>query len=99
MEAVPRKNPTVAGILSGLMPGLGQFYCGRWKKGFAFLIGALILDAVLGVSAGFFTLLQAGPGRYTLDTVMSVLLPAIPFLGFALWSVLDAVRDAKRSQA
>lgn len=40
------KNPTLAGVLSGLVPGLGQFYCRQWGKGAGFLIGALASTAV-----------------------------------------------------
>ncbi len=97
MAPVSRKNPTLAGILSGVMPGLGQFYCRQWKKGAAFLIGALIMDAALGVSAGFLGLLQAGPGGLALDQAMSILVRALPFLALAVWSVVDAVRTAKRT--
>jgi hypothetical protein len=67
MDAKPSKNPTVAGILSGLMPGLGQFYCRAWKKGAGFLVGAIVVDAALGVSAGFLKLLQAGGTGLTPD--------------------------------
>jgi cytochrome bd ubiquinol oxidase subunit I len=38
----------VAGILSVILPGLGQFYNGQWAKGIGFLIGqAVILGSVL----------------------------------------------------
>jgi len=97
MEIVRKKSPALAGILSGLMPGLGQLYCRQWKKGIAFLIGALILDAALGVSAGFLTLLQGGLTRLTSDEATSILIRSLPFLALAIWSVVDAVRVAKRS--
>lgn len=79
------------------MPGLGQFYCRQWKKAAAFLIGGLVLDAALGVSTGFLTLLQAGPTGLTSDEATSLLLRSLPFLALAVWSVLDAVRTAKHS--
>ena len=98
MGAKPTKNPTVAGILSGLMPGLGQFYCRQWKKGAGFLLGAIMVDVSLGVSAGFIKLLQADRSGLALDDVTPILLRSLPFLAIALWSVLDAVRTAKRSR-
>lgn len=98
MDAKPTKNPTVAGILSGLMPGLGQFYCRQWKKGAGFLLGAIMVDVSLGVSAGFIKLLQAGGIGLAVDDVTSILLRSLPFLAIALWSVFDAVRTAKRSR-
>jgi len=97
MDTVTRKNSTLAGILSGIMPGLGQFYCRQWKKGAAFLVGGLALDAVLGVSTGFLQLLQAGLTGLAPDEAKSILLRSLPFLGLAVWSVWDAVRTAKRS--
>ncbi|MEW6542832.1 MAG: hypothetical protein AB1411_04390 [Nitrospirota bacterium] len=97
MDAKPSKNPTVAGILSGLMPGLGQFYCRQWKKGAGFLVGAIVVDAALGVSAGFLKLLQTGGMGLTPDEATSILLRSLPFLALALWSVVDAVRTARRS--
>ena len=38
------KNPAIAGVLSGVMPGLGQFYCRQWGKGAGFLIGAVVVS-------------------------------------------------------
>ena len=97
MTAPRRQNPTLAGVLSGVMPGLGQFYCREWKKGAAFLAGAVILDAGLGVSATFLRLLQGGRTPLTMDDATRILLRSLPFLAVALWSVLDAVRAAKRT--
>ena len=43
-------NPILAAILSFLIPGLGQFYCGSLAKGLAFLVVAILLGlAVLMV--------------------------------------------------
>ena len=39
------KNPVIAGVLSGIAPGLGQFYCRQWAKGAGFLIAAVAADA------------------------------------------------------
>src|SRR6185295_19554923 len=97
VELQARKSPALAGVLSGIMPGLGQLYCGQWKKGAAFLIAGLVMDAALGVSAGFLRLLQTGPIGLTPDEAAAILLRSLPFLALALWSVLDAVRTAKRS--
>jgi len=79
MTAMTRKNPTLAGILSGVMPGLGQFYCREWKKGAAFLAGALIMDAGLGVSASFLELLQGGRATLTVNGASGILLRSLPF--------------------
>ena len=36
------KDKTLAGILSFLMPGLGQVYCGRTGRGVVFFIGYVV---------------------------------------------------------
>jgi outer membrane protein assembly factor BamD (BamD/ComL family) len=47
-EALPRKNPTAAGILSGILPGLGHAYCERYKDGaVALLLNGLTIWASL----------------------------------------------------
>jgi len=42
----PPKDPILAAILSGLIPGLGQVYCRRWGRGALFFFGALIAGAL-----------------------------------------------------
>jgi len=92
MAAAGSKNPVLAAVLSGLLPGLGQFYIRDWSKGVGFLVGILILDGVLGVSAEILKVFQGiqpeNPGGF--------LVRSLVVLGFALWSVVDAFRGAKR---
>lgn len=92
-----QKNPVIAGVLSGVMPGLGQFYCRQWAKGAAFLIGAIAIDASFGVSSGMLELLQSFGAPAPSDALGKLLLGSLLFLAIALWSVVDAVRTAKRS--
>lgn len=42
----PPKDPILAAILSVIMPGLGQFYCRQWFRGFLFLLGVFFLIAL-----------------------------------------------------
>jgi hypothetical protein len=98
MEGVPHKNPVVAGILSGIVPGLGQFYCRQWMKGTGFLIGALIADAGFGASAGFLQLFENLKDGTSPPDAGAILLRSLPLLIIAIWSVVDAVRTAQRSQ-
>ena len=47
-KALPYKNPTTAGILSGVLPGLGHAYCNRYKDGaVALLLNGLTIWAGL----------------------------------------------------
>ncbi len=47
----PRKDPILAAILSGLIPGLGQIYCGRWGKGALFFFGIVVLGGIFPLLA------------------------------------------------
>jgi hypothetical protein len=77
------------------MPGLGQFYCRQWGKGAGFLLGALVVDGSLGVSAGFMTLLQGLAAGAPAPDSLSILIRSLPLLALAVWSIMDAVRTAK----
>ena len=47
-KTLPYKNPTKAGILSGILPGLGHAYCNRYKDGtVALLLNGLTIWASL----------------------------------------------------
>ena len=44
----PSKSPLLAGSLSALLPGAGQFYAGSWQSGtLAFVLNALFLSSTL----------------------------------------------------
>ena len=83
-EKKPAKRPLVAGVMSGVVPGSGQFYIGEKLKGTVFL----------GAAAGLlvYTLATSDPARPKNFTV-SLYLGAG---GIAGWSVVDAVVGAKR---
>ncbi|HEX9741933.1 MAG TPA: hypothetical protein VGA17_03990 [Nitrospiraceae bacterium] len=85
----------LAGVLSGVMPGLGQFYCRQWAKGAAFLAAVSVADFSADVSQSLFdfVLTRALPADTTQFLVGSTIMLAI-----AGWSILDAVRTAKRAQ-
>jgi hypothetical protein len=95
----PSKNPTIAGVLSGVMPGLGQFYCRRWGKGAAFLVGAIAVDASFGVSSGMLELLQSFGTPVPSDKLGKLLIGSLFFFAVAIWSIADAVRTAKHSSS
>lgn len=97
MESGCPKNPTVAGVLSGVVPGLGQFYCRQWGKGAGFLVGAIAIDGGFGVSSGMLELLQSFGAPVLSDMLGKLLIGSLLFLAIAIWSIVDAVRTAKRS--
>ena len=89
------KNPWIAGILSGVLPGLGQFYNRQWLKGVGFLLGTLIVDGVLGVTAGMIKFFQSGAPP---ENTGQFLFGSLIVLALVIWSISDAARTAKRSQ-
>ncbi len=89
------KNPWIAGILSGVLPGLGQFYNRQWLKGVGFLLGTLVVDGVLGVTAGMIKFFQSGAPP---ENTGQFLFGSLIVLALVIWSITDAARTAQRSQ-
>jgi len=94
METKHVPNPWVAGLLSGVLPGLGQFYNRQWGKGVGFLIGTLVVEGVLGVSADMLKFFQSGALP---ESTVQFLFGSVIVLGIVIWSVYDAYRVAKKS--
>jgi TolA-binding protein len=47
-ETLPYKDPTAAGMMAAVLPGLGHAYCGRYKDGMvAFLLNGLFIWAAV----------------------------------------------------
>jgi arabinogalactan oligomer/maltooligosaccharide transport system permease protein len=92
----------MAGILSALLPGLGQLYNRQWAKGVAFLAATAMLVAVFVNAIGLQQLETISQtGIIPSDTSGSLLLISSLLLGIAVavWSIADAARFAKRSRA
>jgi hypothetical protein len=87
----------MAGVLSGILPGLGQFYCRQWAKGAGFLVGTIAIDGVFGVTSDILDLLQSFGSPVPSETVWKFVLGSLLLLAVALWCILDAVRTAKKS--
>ena len=88
-----RRSPLVAVILSGLFPGLGQLYNGERKKALLFILAAVIVFGLLSPLD-----IDIDPDAPAAGLV-KVLLATLPFLVIAGWSVIDALRVARRSAA
>ena len=86
-----RRRQWIALILSGIIPGLGQFYLGAWGKGAAFLIAGGAATWVIGRLISVQDLM-AGLLPYPTAT-LSVLLA---LLAVFLWSVVDAWLSGSR---
>jgi prolipoprotein diacylglyceryltransferase len=91
------KNPILAGVLSAVVPGLGQFYCRQWGKGAGFLVGTLLLFGFLMASVDPAKLQQAAETGAPLDNMGQIISILLLLLALAILSIVDAVRTAKRS--
>jgi signal peptidase I len=88
-DAVPRapkKQPYIAAILSGLLPGAGQFYLGTWRRGLAQLGLLIALLAVFIVNR-------------TQGSFYGVFATIFASLGVCIFSSVDATRQAARKVA
>ena len=89
IESGARRRKVVALILSGVFPGLGQFYNRQPIKGTVLLVAGIVLSWILGREAptDLRALTESG-------AALTVFLFAL--LAVWLWSVVDAWRVAGR---
>ena len=89
-------SPKIAGLLSAILPGLGQLYNRQWAKGAGFLLATIVLEAFLNTSAETIRVLQTAVSGMPVDNLAGVVLRTIPLIALALWSIADAARDARQ---
>src|SRR5437870_2908208 len=94
------RKPVVAGILSALFPGLGQFYIGQRGKGAEFLAAALIpVGFTLWALVYCFSGEKGDMGNVgCMSLTWAPPLFLVIYLPAAIWSIVSAVRTAKRPQ-
>ena len=96
MDTGHARNPWAAGLLSGLLPGLGQFYNCQWGKGIGFLVGVIALSVVLSSSVDPTALEQAAEAGKTPDNLGMIFPLLLVILAVAVWSIVDAARTARK---
>ena len=82
-------SPAVSGIVSALIPGLGQMICGEIGRGFAILgvnVGVPVVG-VLGTALFSYNSYGAAITGITVTTLLS--------LGVYVWNIVDAVQVAQ----
>jgi TM2 domain-containing membrane protein YozV len=84
-----RRRATMALILSGLFPGLGQLYNRQPVQGAAFLIAGIVLSWLVGRAVPMDLSTLAAPGP-------AVIVPLVLLLIVWLWSVIAAWTGARR---
>jgi len=87
-EQSTRRQKLIALILSGVFPGLGQFYNRQLGKGAAFLAAGVVLTWLLGRAVPTELLLIQPEAR--------LIVPLCILLIVWLWSIIDAWRVAGR---
>lgn len=91
------RNPWVAGLLSSVLPGLGQLYNRQWRKGVGFLAGIIALTVVLSGSVDPKALEHAAEAGKTPDNLGLIFLLLLVSFAVAVWSIADAARTARKS--
>jgi signal peptidase I len=86
-DKIRERKPLFALALSLFLPGMGQVYNGRPRKGILFFVASLVLPFLLS------QLSVVGPGQ-TAIVLFALSLAADP--GISIWAALDAWRQAKR---
>lgn len=94
-----KRNPFLAALLSIPVPGLGQIYAGKGKRGAAILIATIIVGNLNAIWLSLHA--AADPGliafwAHTLPRILHDLFAAYGVI-FLIWQVADAYQLAKLS--
>lgn len=91
------RNPYLAGFLSLLVPGLGQFYTGSGARGAAILLAVIIVGSLNAIWLSLYALNSPDPGLFWASTLPRILHDLFAAYGviFWLWQVIDAYQQAK----
>lgn len=94
-----RRNPFLAGILSLIVPGLGQIYCGKSNRGAAILVAAIIVGNLNILFVPVFLMADLNPGSGGIYLLLRIGHDVMSFwsIVFWIWAVLDAYFQAKVS--
>ena len=93
-----KKSPVIAGLLSFILPGLGQMYSGKGNKGAAILAAAIVIGNLNIIFLLVFTAAKPDPG-----IVWAYWIPRIGHdvmslwsVAFWIWAIIDAYLAAKK---
>jgi TM2 domain-containing membrane protein YozV len=96
-----RRNPWLAGLLSLLVPGLGQIYCGEGNRGAAILVAAIVIGNLNLLFLVLFVVADIDPTvgwAYWIPRVGHDVV-SLWSVAFWIWAVVDAYRLAKQGAA
>jgi len=92
-----KRNRFVAGLLSFLIPGLGQIYGGQGDRGAAILVAAIVIGNLNLLFLLVFVIADPDPNAgwvYWLPRIGHDIV-SVWSIAFWLWAVVDACRQAK----
>lgn len=96
-----KKNPVIAGILSLIIPGLGQIYRGDSKKGAMILFAAIVIANLNIIILPLISMANPiiPPPSDAAKTVWTYSIPRIVHdvsffwsIAFWIWAVIDAIK-------
>ena len=85
-------NPTLAGVASFLIPGLGQGLCDEWGRGLAIFGGEVL------ATAGYFVSIAAslqGSSDVLYPNPSVLVIGSVLLAAYDVWNIVDAVQVAK----
>ena len=99
-----RRNPFIAGILSLLVPGLGQMYGGEGNKGAAVLAAAIVIGNLDIIVLPLIAMANP-PGAADARMLWAYWIPRVVHdvlsfwsIVFWIWAVVDAVSIARKNR-
>lgn len=100
-----KRKPVFAGILSLLIPGLGQIYAGESGRGATILVAAIIIGNLNIIILPLISLANSGldPNAFDSRVLWSYWIPRVGHdllsvwsIAFWIWAVVDAVSMARK---
>jgi hypothetical protein len=93
------RRPILAGVLSLLVPGLGQICSGRGERGAAILIAAIVVGNLNAIWLSLHATTSCGPYTFWATALPRILHDLFAAWGvvFLTWQVVDAYRQAKEA--
>ena len=85
-------NPTVAGLASFFIPGLGQMLSGEIGRGLVYLGGYIVCSTIF--LAGSFNMLIYNGGP-TESGLRFLAVGGLMLLSYQIWTIVDAIRVSK----
>lgn len=88
------RSPLLSGVLSLLVPGLGQIYAGQGERGAAILLAVIIVGNLNAIWLSLFASTNPRPAAFWANTLPRILhdLFAVYGIVFWRWQAVDAYR-------